>query len=219
MKKSIAVLGMAKFPVSKKIEFARYIVTSMTGNSNFPTPSPALSVITANVNSVEAASITAKGGGKDETAVLRAKMLVLELSLKSLCSYVETVANTNFLTAEAVILSAGLNVKKAAPPKANGFRIVAGKNPGELDIRTDSKPRSFYQFEMTLTPDVEDSWEQVYAGTRSRFIATGLESGERYHFRVLRTDKTGAGPWSNVLHAIYSPFAILSSRVVKSEAR
>ena|SRR6218665_1560871 len=204
MKKSIAVLGTTKLSIPQKIEHARFIVTSMTGNANFPTPVPALTVITTNVNSLEAASLLAKSGGKDETAAMRAKAVTLELSLKAMCSYVETTANNNFLTAEAVILSAGFNVRRPSPARQNGFRIALGKNPGEIIVRTDAERHSFYMFEMTLTPEVEESWREVYAGSKCSFLVTGLESGNQYFFRVSKMNKNGRSGWSNVRSAYAS---------------
>jgi hypothetical protein len=202
MRKTVAVLGLSKLTVPQKIEHARFIVTSMTGNANFPTPSPALMVITANANALEAAFITAKGGGKDETALMHAKEQVLELSLKTLCSYVEGIANGNLSTAESVVLSSGFSTKKVPSPRANGFRITPGKNPGEIAIKTDSESRAVFTFEMTLTPEDDDSWEEIHSSTRAQFMATGLESGKRYHFRFSKTNKEGIGPWSNVLSMV-----------------
>jgi len=74
-------MGLSQMPIEKKIVKTRFIVASMTGNANFTTPSPTLAIITTNVNALEAASIAAKGGGKDDTANMRAKEAVLDLSL------------------------------------------------------------------------------------------------------------------------------------------
>lgn len=202
MKKSIAVLGTTKMSIPQKIERARFIVASMTGNVNFTTPSPALTVITANVNSLEAASIVAAGGGKDETAAMRTKEVILDLSLKALCSYTEVVANANFLTAESVILSAGFGTRKQPSPRANGFRISQGEHPGEMMIKTDSEPRTFFTFQRSLTPDVEESWQEIYCGMKCSFYATGLESGQRHYFRFSKANTKGRGGWSHVLDAV-----------------
>jgi hypothetical protein len=202
MKKTVAVLGLAGLPVPQKIEHARFIVTSMTGNPSFPTPTPALTVITTNINALETAHLVAKGGGKDETAAMKAKEQTLELSLKMLCAYVEGIANANLATAEAVVLSSGFGTKRQPAARANGFRLTHGKNSGEIAIKTDSEARAVFTFEMTLTPEDENSWEEVHSSTRAQFLATGLESGQRYYFRFAKTNKEGTGPWSNVLNLI-----------------
>ena len=46
MKKVKVNLGLQNFSASEKVEFARGIVTAMTGNVNFTTPNPALSAVT-----------------------------------------------------------------------------------------------------------------------------------------------------------------------------
>ena len=59
--KTLVKMGLSQMPIEKKIVKTRSIVSSMTGNANFGTPSPTLATITTNVNAVEAASIAAKG--------------------------------------------------------------------------------------------------------------------------------------------------------------
>jgi hypothetical protein len=201
-KKAVAVLSLSKLSVPQKIELARFIVLSMTGNANFTTPNPTLAVITANANSLETAHLAAQGGGKDETSSMYAKETALDISLTTLASYVQGIANANFLTAESVILSAGINTKKPASARPNGFRVSAGKNPGEVQIRTNSSNRATFIMEATVTPDDENSWETLYSGTRSQFLAMDLNSGIRYYFRVAKTDKEGQGPWSTVLNIV-----------------
>src|SRR5258708_19538283 len=88
-------MGLSRLPIEKKIGKTRFIVTSMTGNVNFTTPSPTLVTITNNVNALENATIAAKGGGKDETANKYAKEAILDLSLSSLAAYVEAIANAS----------------------------------------------------------------------------------------------------------------------------
>ncbi|MGZ4034302.1 MAG: hypothetical protein ACXVPU_12505 [Bacteroidia bacterium] len=200
----VAVMGLSKFTISAKIEFQRFIVTSMTGNPSYVTPSPTLVSLTTAGNNLETAYISAKGGGKDETANMHAKEAALDLLLTSIGSYAQGIANANPLTAEAVLLSAGINTKKTATARPNGFRISAGNNSGEIQIRTDSSARAVFTMETTKTPDAEDSWEVLYSGTHSQFLTTGLDSGVRYYFRVAKTDKDGQGPWSNVLNRVVS---------------
>ena len=61
MKKVVVVLKLAKMPIPQKVAKARFIVTSMTGNVSFTTPSPTLAVITTNINTLETAYIVANG--------------------------------------------------------------------------------------------------------------------------------------------------------------
>ena len=69
MLKTVVVLKLARKSIPEKIEKARYIVKSMTGNVNFTTPVPALSTIITAVNELEKAFLKAQSGRKDDMAV------------------------------------------------------------------------------------------------------------------------------------------------------
>src|SRR5258708_25791293 len=130
--KTLVKMGLSQMPIEKKIVNTRFMVTSMTGNANFGTPNPTLATITTNVNALEAASIAAKGGGKDETANMRAKEAVLDLSLKLLGYYVEGIASANPANAEAIILSAGMDVKGKGGNVSHTFEVAATGNVGAV---------------------------------------------------------------------------------------
>jgi len=185
-------------PIEKKIVKTRFIVTSMTGNANFGTPSPTLATITTNVNALEAASIAAKGGGKDETANMRAKEAVLDLSLKLLGYYVEGIASANPANAEAIILGAGMDVRGKGGNFARGFEVSATGNIGEVRFQQAGVSHGSYEYQMSIDPSSDANWQRIYSGTRNRFVKSGLVSGTRYYFRAASIDKNGLSPWSSV---------------------
>ncbi len=195
-------MKLARLSIPKKIEKARFIVTSMTGNANFPTPSPTLASITTNVNNLEAAHIAAQGGGSDDTAAMHAKELVLDLSLKSLAAYVEGIANANPLTAEATILGAGMDTKAPSVRAAREFHAAPTGKPGEVKLSTKFVKRATYIFQQSTAPDTESSWVTIGQSTRATLTKNSLVSGTRYYFRVAVVDKDGQGPWSNVVNMI-----------------
>ncbi|MBI4945408.1 MAG: hypothetical protein HY840_03295 [Bacteroidetes bacterium] len=202
MKKTVVVLKLSRLSISEKIAKGRFIVTSMTGNVNFTTPSPAMPVITTNVNTLEAASIISEGGGTDDTAAMHARELTLDLSLKSLAAYVEGIANANPLNAEAIILSAGMDVKTPAVHTAREFNVSATNNPGEIKMSTKHVLRSTCIFQMCTDTSNESNWQTIAQSTRAKFVKSGLISGTRYFFRAGIIDKNGMSPWSNVLNSI-----------------
>ena len=185
-------------PIEKKIVKTRFIVTSMTGNANFGTPSPTLATITTNVNALEAAHIAAKGGGKDDTANMRAKEAVLDLSLKLLGYYVEIIASANPANAEAIILSAGMDVRGKGGNKVRGFEVSATGNIGEVRLQREGVIRGSYEYQMSIDISTDANWQRIYSGTRNRFVKSGLASGTRYYFRAAGIDKNGLSPWSSV---------------------
>lgn len=202
MKKVVVVLKLAKLSVPHKIEKARFIVTSMTGNAAFTTPNPTLAIITTNINALETGHLAAKGGGTDETANMHSKEFVLELSLKSLAAYVEGIANTNPVTAEAVVLSAGMNIKTPATQNPRDFHVKPGDIPGEVKLSTKHEPNSTFIWQMCNDPAVEANWLTIGQATQANFVKSGLTSGARYYFRVAVVGKDGQGAWSNVVNTI-----------------
>ena len=200
--KTVVTLGLARLPIAKKITMTRFIVTSMTGNTNFTTPSPALASITANVNALETAHIAAQGGGIDNTAFMHVKEATLDLSLKLLGAYVEGIANTSPSNAEAIVLSAGMNLKAKGKKPPRDFDVKVTGNPGEIKLVRQGIRRGSYEFQMTTDPITEASWQKIYTGTVSRYVKSGLTSGTRYYFRATSIDKNGQSPWSVVKHMI-----------------
>lgn len=200
--KAVVALGLSRLSISKKIVKTRFIVTSMTGNANFTTPTPTLATITANVNALETASLAAQGGGVDDTANMYAKEVILDLSLKLLGAYVEGIANATPISAEAIVLSAGMNVKAKGTKVVHDFVVKVTGNPGEVRLVRQGINRGSYEFQMTTDPINEASWQKIYTGTVGNIIKSGLDSGTRYYFRATAIDKNGQGPWSVVRNMI-----------------
>ncbi len=195
-------IGFLSLPIAEKIKKARYIVTSMTGNANFTTPSPTLATITTNINALEAAAIAAMGGGVDDTANMHAKEYTLDMSLKLLVFYVYSIAVQNLITADAVALSAGMELRKQAVHTAREFTVSVTENAGEVKLSTKAVKRATYMWEMCTDPSNEENWEIAGQGTRAKLLVTGLTSATRYYFRVSVINKDGQGPWSNVLNTV-----------------
>jgi hypothetical protein len=200
--KSVVAMGISGLSIPQKIVKTRFIVTSMTGNTYFGTPNPSLASLTASVNALEVAHVQAAGGGADDTANMHAKEVALDLLLKSLGSYVEGIANASPANAEAIILSAGLNVKGKGGRVAHEFVVKVTGNPGEVKLAHQSVKRGVYEFQMTTDPSTDANWQNIYIGTRGSITKAELKSGTRYYFRSLTIDKNGPSPWSSVLNTV-----------------
>jgi hypothetical protein len=200
--KTLVALGFSSLAIPKKIETGRFIVTSMTGNASFTAPSPTLASVTTAINGLETAHITAQGGGADDTAAMYAKELALDLLIKSLGGYVEGIANASPLNAEAIILSAGMNVKNKGVKANPDFDVQITGNPGEVLLIHSGVTRGSIEFQMSTDISNASNWQSIYSGTRGRFTKDGLTSGTRYYFRSTVIDKNGKNPWSPVLNTI-----------------
>ncbi len=114
----------------------------------------------------------------------------------------ERIEITSPASAEAIILSAGMGVKGKGGKVAHEFEVKVTGNPGEIKLAHHGVKRGTYEFQMTTDPNTEASWQKIYTGTRGSFTKPGLTSGTRYYFRACVIDKSGQGPWSNVLNTI-----------------
>ena len=195
-------LNTSKLSISKKIERGRFIVASMTGNSNFPLPNPTLASVTTSINVLEAAQIAAMGGGTEDTANMHNKESLLDLSLKLLAFYVESIASANPVTAEAVILSSGINVKTKSSHAAKEFNVSVTGKPGEIKLVTKFVNRATFFWQMCTDPSNELGWKIIAQGTKSKILISDLISTTRYYFRVSVITKDGQGPWSNVINIV-----------------
>jgi hypothetical protein len=91
-------LAFARKIVTELIAFARNVVTLMTGNPQYPTPSPSLAMITTAVNALETAVHDALDGGKNAIATRNAAEAELLSLLRQLASYVTGNCNADLKT-------------------------------------------------------------------------------------------------------------------------
>jgi hypothetical protein len=202
MKKSVVVLKFSKLPIPQKIAKARSIVLALTGNANFISPTPALTVITTLINDLETAYLAAQNGGTNDTANMHTKEFLLESSLKLLLAYIESIANTNLLTAETVALSSGFDLKSPTVRGAKGFSVKPTGNPGEVKLSTNRTGRASVLWQMSKDPLDALGWSIIGHTSLASFIKDGLISGVRYYFRVSSATKDGQDHWSDVINTI-----------------
>ena len=143
MRRKKVKLNLGQKTVLQKIELARHVVTSMTGNANFPgTPNPPFVDVTAAANAAETAVNNAIGGGVEETAIMHEKERELELLLVALASYVDNIA----MGVDTVILSSGFEASKdpepsGDPAQVTGLEAEPTKTSGQIRLRWKRVPR------------------------------------------------------------------------------
>ncbi len=201
IKKSTA-LKLSKQSALSLISNTRHYVTSITGNTHFPTPSPDLASITTQVNLVESDRIVTLTRLPGSVAKLKAEIKKLEIMLKALAAYVESIANADPDHASDIIASAGMPEKKAPVRKAKAFSVVNGKLKGSVDLSNKGTLRATYIYQMTTDPNTAASWAYIYTGSNVRFTKAGLTSGTKYFFRGALSIKGVQGDWTSVLEVI-----------------
>jgi hypothetical protein len=180
--------------VAQKFQFARAIVTAMTGNPKFPNPSIALSDITTDANNLEAAYLASLTRTKGTASHVKDATITLRIALTKLAGYVEGVANADAATAETTISFAGMQPRKAGTHKGHVLAVVS-KVKGQVLLTCLSAKGVSYKWEVAIgDPTVEANWKVLAEVKQSKTIQRGLNSGTLYHFRVWTIGKTGISP-------------------------
>jgi hypothetical protein len=182
------------------IAFAQHIVTKMTGNSFFATPSPLLTAVTTATNALQVAYDNAQGGGPLQTSLMHQKREALEILVTAEGHYVEDRANdpANAATGpEAIILGAGMNIKGVSLKQKRVFSATAGNTPGSAVLVAAHVNRGAHDWQYTLDPNQANSWIQVEQTIQATVTISGLESFKRYYFRHRLILKDGATAWEN----------------------
>ncbi len=186
----------------EKVLLANTVVTSMTGNPNFPTPNPPLATVTT-----KATALNTSIGGYDttkaasETALAQRNQdeLGLDGALTQLAAYVENASGGD----PTKIESAGMAVRAERTPPAIPGQVMSlvlteGDFPGTLDAAWDPQRSSkIYELQTSPDPMSEASWVAKGSSTRSRTTLEGLTGGTKMWVRVRAVGAAGPGPWSD----------------------
>ncbi len=183
MAKPRLVTGFPRYRDTELETKARFIVESMSDNPNFTTPVPTLAEITNSINAYTGALRDAEAGGKATIARKNEERKKLEDLLTKLSLYVEAYANSN----EVILLSSGFSLVKPQTPvgmlakphvfSANAAEIGAVHLKLEMIHGADS-----YQYEYRLA-NGDRVWF-IETATKSNLKIKGLQSGQKYEFRV-----------------------------------
>ncbi len=178
---------------------SEHIEADMTGNANFPTPSPKVSDLTAARTSLVAAISEAEGGAHAAIATKNAAAKTLAQLLTKMARYVNSVAAGD--VAKAV--SSGFELAKRpepidhleAPTKFEGRTAAIA---GQVDLRW----KSVYGARMYFVYMLENGvWKNIGMVSKARFTAAGLTTDKQYSFRVAAVGRIGEGPVSQEVTA------------------
>jgi Fibronectin type III domain len=175
------------------------ILTAMTGNTNYPTPSPALTAVTTALNDFTTTLANAADGGITLTSIKNDKRAELVALLRELANYVQGACNGDL----TVLLSSGFPIQKpqrfpiGVLPAPTNVTVSLGALSGELDA---AMPPVFgaaiYNWRLTATsaPTVVVQSTQT---TAARNTFTGLTPGVVYTAEVNAVGSAGPSDWSN----------------------
>jgi hypothetical protein len=176
-------------------------LSNSPGSTNFPTPQPPLADVTAALTAYQAALTAAANGGSTLVTVKNLRRKDLEKILNKLAKYCELGADDDV----EKMLSTGFDVSKERSPKGPLDKPVAKVKadlPETVKLSCSAiDGATTYQWEWQ--EDGTTEWNKKVT-TASRTTIEGLNSGKKYHFRVVAI---GADP-SRVYSDIVSTYIL-----------
>lgn len=195
-------LGLDGLTPMEVVERGRAHVVALTGNLTFPTPVPALALITAACDALEAAEIAVtNNGGRQDTLLRNQRLAELKELLKELAGYVQAVSGGS----PEKIASAAFTTRKLPKPAGvlpapGNLRARITTLPGELRLNWDGvKDRHIYEVQINDgDPLVVANFKLLEMTGKNFLTVKGLESHKDYSFRVNAVGADGVGPWSDI---------------------
>lgn len=183
----MAKTGMAGLNPAEKVAHARKVVTAMTGNLSFATPTPTLLVVGDAATDLEDKNNAAKNGDHEKIVLRNEAADVLDDLMVRLSLYVSNTAQGS----ESIILSSGFEVRKPGEPvglpaKPENFRADMGPLPGSVEMRwTPVHGAYLYHVEVNASdPPTADGWARLDECSTASFVAQDREPGRYHWFRV-----------------------------------
>jgi len=197
--KIIVVLNISHLTVHALMAKTIAIITAMTGNKSFPSPSPTLATVTTDNTALSNAESVALTKAKGAAADRNAKRTIVVNDLKLLAAYVQGVANAaDPADAISIIESAGMSVRKpkATQPKQD-LSLKQGKVSGEVEVVAKAQgPRASYEWQWSAD---QKTWNVLPSTLQAKTSITGLTPGTTVYVRHAVVTKTGVGDWSQVV--------------------
>ncbi|MBL9143909.1 MAG: fibronectin type III domain-containing protein [Verrucomicrobiaceae bacterium] len=199
-------LELAARSDSNLAAFAEAHVTAMTGNANFPTPTPSAAVFAqwladfeSMLSQYENARVALKNLTEQKDA-LRAGLCAV-FSQRAL--YVEVASNGN----PDVIATSGLPLRNPPSPVGplpfpENLRVVQSQSVGELVVKWNSvaAAKSYVLQCAEVVSGQPPVWQQVYVGGKFTSSQKSLVPGKTYAFRVASIGgASGQSDWSPVV--------------------
>jgi hypothetical protein len=196
------ITAVLKMPTSAKkvAAFAQHVVTSLTNNPSFPSPTPPLATISADIDALDTAEAAVLSRTKGAVEVRNLKLAAVRSDLEHLLSYVQQVADANTTTAEAVIQSAGMSVRKVTLRNKAPLAVSQGKVAGEAHLIAKSAGhRAAYEWQFSTD---QKTWTNAPSTLQAKTDIPGLTVATTYFFRVRPVLDTGEQNWSSLVSIV-----------------
>ena len=175
------------------------IVTSMTNNQSYASPSPVLASVTTAINDFSVALNNAANGGTTLTAIKNTKRQALIAVLRHLASYVHVTSNGDM----AALLSSGFPTQKPSRtpvgilPAPVPPVLQLGARSGDMTAYVTPIPNSYtYMWRLALD-SAPSTYVQTVPTTAASITFSGLTPGQSYSVDVNAIGSAGPSDWSD----------------------
>jgi hypothetical protein len=176
---------------------AKAVVSALTGNVYFPSPTPSLATMSTHIAELELAETVAQTKAKGAAAARDVKLRALQDDLHAIKSYIQQIANANPGNAEAIVTSTTLTLRKATPRIKQDLAAKHGAVSGSVRLVAKSAGhRASYQWQWSLDQKV---WTDLPVTIQARTTVLNLTPAVMHYFRYHPVTKTGPGDWSQVV--------------------
>lgn len=201
MKRQIKI-GLSGLNAAGLISKTNNIVAAMTGNADFPTPTPELTAIIAANSELQTAAEAAVYGDSRVILNRKNKQVIVEDLLRQLAAYVMMTANGD----GAMIATSGFELRRLPepmPPLAKPLSFVAnrGTHDGSADLEWKSVrgSQSYIVEVSTSDPSVgTGNWTTAAITTKVKLKIENLTKGTYYWYRVMAVGRNSTSAYSDV---------------------
>jgi hypothetical protein len=191
----LAVLNVDGMSAPSLIQRAQGIVTAMTGNPLFPSPTPTLAEVSAGISALTVAETAAQARTRGAAALRNEKRLGLVAQLQTLRTYVQNVADANPSLAASIIEGAGFGLRKKTARARQVFSARQGPVSGSLKVlAATAGTRAAYEWQYST--DGGMSWIAMPPTTQAHTTLSGLVPQTSIELKVRAVTPTGVEDWT-----------------------
>jgi hypothetical protein len=179
------------------------IVDAMSKNkATFPSPTPALSVVSGHVADLQTAETAAQTHAKGMVQARDAKKKILIADAHQLHAYVQQLCAASPEQAEAIALLAAMSLKK---PRTNHKSDIAVQHvvSGTVKVLVKAQ-KGAHAHDWQLSSDGGKTWTSVPPTLAAHTTITGLTPGSVVSIRHRYVTKSGASDWGQPISSIVS---------------
>jgi len=185
-------------PVAALIAIAKAISAAVAnGAKTFPSPTPSLATLNADIDNLDAAEIAVKTKAKGTVATRNDKLAIVVADLDQLRAYVQKIVDADPIHAETIAQAAGMALRKPTAHTKPALAVKPSKNSGSVEVS--AKATTYASNEWQYSSDGGKTWTNAPSTMQARTVIANLTVGTTVVVRHRPVTKTGVGDWSQVV--------------------